>query len=132
MTSLPPHTLLQLSISLSSLLTLLCHIFLLSSSKPSACHTDPISSCMLRIIFLIQFSLCMLPILNPALSYYFTVYDLPIPDPEQHTSIRLHSHHLRRCYFIQKFLLFGSLIPISPNISVCAHQWPPHIIRVHL
>lgn len=51
MTSLPPHTLLQLSISLSSLLTLLCHIFLLPSSKPSACHTDPISSCMLFFLF---------------------------------------------------------------------------------
>lgn len=45
----------------------------------------------------------------------------------------LHSHHLTRCYnIILKFLLFGPLIPISANISVCAHQWPPQNIRLHL
>lgn len=32
-------------------LTLLCHIFLLSSSKASACQTDPISSCVLKYYF---------------------------------------------------------------------------------
>lgn len=51
MTSLPLHTLLQSSVSFSLLLTLLCHIFLLFFSKPSTCHTDPISSCVLTYYF---------------------------------------------------------------------------------
>lgn len=77
----------------------------------------------LHITFLTQFLLWMLPILSPVLSYYFTVYDLPILDAEQHTSIPLCSHHLTRCYStILNFPLFGPLIPISPNICLLTND----------
>jgi len=48
--------------------------------KPSTCHTNPNSACLITV--LTQLSLCLLPILIMSLPIILqAVYDLSIPDP---------------------------------------------------
>lgn len=125
MTSLPPHTLLQLSISLSSLLTLLCHIFLLPSSKPSACHTDPISSCMLFFLFSSR-SACF----PYSILCFLTILHL-MNFPFQIQSSILQSTSLSPSQKMLLYTVVSALWVFNPNFSkhlcLCSPMTPSHL-----
>lgn len=132
-TFLPPHTLLQLSISLSLLLTLLGHIFLPSFSKPSACQTDPISSCVLTYYF--PYSVLALLASHTQSCAFLLFYSLWSSHPKSRVAYfnltRLSPSHkvLQYCTEVSTLSLYSQF----PQTSLsCADHWPPHNIRVHL